>query len=346
MNRDERSEPSRPVADLAGPALLGAAAGWTFVAAAIERGDPGPPAALLGASAGTLVLGRLIGGRVPWLVPAVVASVGLAVAARSPAETFSRKPLAGFLGYANAKGAFFAVAAIAALMAAAGARWRGWRWVWGIAALPLAAVPFVTRALAAAALVVLAPVAALAVHRRPRALAAGGGAVIVLALVATAAIGWVYEDGEGPFGSRFEETVSERRAILWGEAILMMRLRPLAGVGPGQFAAVSPTAQADPDARWAHHGFFQVGAETGLAGLAFVVGAFLWGCVRLGMGTPDEITALGVAVVAALGVGACIDYVLHFAAVPIAAAALVGAASAPRRAPQLEPEGEAPWMHS
>jgi hypothetical protein len=76
----------------------------------------------------------------------------------------------------------------------------------------------------------------------------------------------------------------------------------------------------------------QQGAETGLAGLLLVVGIFVWGFVSLRTApTIDAVTVLGAVGLAALGIHASMDYILHFPAVPLTAAALVGAAGAARR---------------
>jgi hypothetical protein len=56
---------------------------------------------------------------------------------------------------------------------------------------------------------------------------------------------------------------------------------------------------------------------------------FVWGFARLWVHpAPDVMVALGAASLAALGLHACVDYVLHFPAVPLTAAALVGTAQA------------------
>jgi O-antigen ligase len=116
--------------------------------------------------------------------------------------------------------------------------------------------------------------------------------------------------------------------VLWSEAIDILAEHP-GGVGVGGFATTAPTAIRDQDARWAHQEFLQVGVELGWTGLALVVLLFAWGFVRLAMHPrPDAYVALGGAALAALGIHASVDYVWHFPAVPLAAAALVGAAQA------------------
>ncbi|MGH2726522.1 MAG: O-antigen ligase family protein, partial [Actinomycetota bacterium] len=127
---------------------------------------------------------------------------------------------------------------------------------------------------------------------------------------------------------RTERIPDDRRLGLWHEALALIRDNPVVGVGPGRFAAESPIAAADPDARWAHHGFLQFGAETGLPGLALLSIAFAWAIGAVGFGgKPEIVSVLGVAALVALGAGGCLDYLFHFPAIPVTAAALAGAAT-------------------
>ena len=91
-----------------------------------------------------------------------------------------------------------------------------------------------------------------------------------------------------------------------------------AAVGPGTFAQVDRTARRDADVRWAHNEFLQEGVELGWAGFALLVLLFGWGFARLWvLPAPDIVVALGAASLAALGIHASVDYVLHFPAVPL-----------------------------
>jgi O-antigen ligase len=111
----------------------------------------------------------------------------------------------------------------------------------------------------------------------------------------------------------------------------MLRTEPVTGVGPGRFKELSPTARRDQDRQWAHHGFLQQGAETGAIGLALLAGLFLWGFARLALSDgPARAVALVSVAVLGLAAHACIDYVLHFPAVPLSACALVAVPSSPR----------------
>ncbi|MGQ0669638.1 MAG: O-antigen ligase family protein, partial [Actinomycetota bacterium] len=236
-------------------------------------------------------------------------------------------------GYANADGAFFAEASIAGLMLAAASRRTEARVLGGGAAAAFAAVPFVRGSLAAAALVVVLPIMGLVCIwlGGPRLGVAACAALFLLVLVGTVILGARYAPGRpgGTLDRLVDATLSQRRVALWHDALVIMVEHPT-GVGPGRFAVASPTARADVDARWAHNGFLQQGAEAGPVGFTLIVLLFLWAFARLWMSpAPDVVTVLGAAALAALGIHACIDYVLHFPAVPIVTAALVGAAAGP-----------------
>jgi O-antigen ligase len=128
------------------------------------------------------------------------------------------------------------------------------------------------------------------------------------------------------------DVLEEPRVALWRDAVDLMLEDPLTGVGPGRFAYESEGAQADRDARWAHHGFLQQGAETGIVGLALLVLMFAWGFWRLASVPPSGMAVMGAFALAALGVLACSDYVFHFPLVTGTTAALVGAAVSSGRA--------------
>ena len=139
--------------------------------------------------------------------------------------------------YSYSRAAWLALGAAALCLAAL----RSWRWIW----LPVAA---------AVALAFPPP------HRLGRRPAATG-----MARDRTAA--W--------------------RVVVWRDAALMIRDRPILGVGPGEFRRAcavyedrggpAPGPARSRDAlryrEHAHNLFLQVGAETGLAGLAALIGA-------------------------------------------------------------------------
>jgi O-antigen ligase len=158
-------------------------------------------------------------------------------------------------------------------------------------------------------------------------------ALFVLVLATTVVLGARHSIGgpAGPLGRVANDTLTERRLVLWHDALTLLRLNPEVGVGPGRFKHFSPTARMYPGGRWAHNEFLQHGAETGVVGLALLGLIFLWGFARLWTTADGRMAVLGAAALAVLGVHASVDYVMHFPMVPIFAAALVGAGSASAR---------------
>jgi O-antigen ligase len=147
-------------------------------------------------------------------------------------------------------------------------------------------------------------------------------ALFAVALFGTIVVGFSAAD---PAGGRIFD---ERRRALWHQAVTTIGEHALTGVGPGGFVENSALAAVDADARWAHHGFLQFGAETGIPGMGLVTLAFAWLLASLaGRPDPGALTVLGSAALAVFGIGACVDYLFHFPAITVTAAALVGAAS-------------------
>jgi O-antigen ligase len=314
--------------------LAGAAVTWTLVAAASSGGSPGPFVALVLGSAVALVIGWLLCSIRRWLVPAAIVGTAAVLALTTP-DILSGAPLAGPFGYANANGAFFVQAAVAGLMLAAESTATSARVLAVAAAIGFSVVPFVAKSVTSAVLLLVLPLVSLSVSTRAgsRVAVAVSAGLFMAVLVATLVLGSTYAKGDR---SRLvdrivDSTLDERRAALWHEALVMMREHPLTGVGLGGFQALSPTARSDRDARWAHNSYLQQGAETGLIGLVLLVALFIWGFASLGARPTTGLgAALGAAALAALGIHACVDYILHFPAVPITTAALVGFASAAR----------------
>lgn len=316
------------VCDLVGLGLFLVGAGWSFAAAALDgRGTPVPVALVWLACLGAVVAGLFLSGLGRWLPPLVVAAGGVVFALRhvdSLGDT-----LFGPLGYSNASGELFVLCALAGLMAAVAAP-GGWGWIVrvpaGLASAGFAVLVVMSGSSAALVVLVLvllaAPAVAFGRTRAVRVVIACYGAVVVLALVATAVLGLTRA------ATPVDRYLSANRPGLWHEAIRMIGDEPLAGVGPGRFFAES--AIHDTDLAWAHNGFLQQGAEQGVPGLLLVVAVFAWGFVRLGVRPgADRAAACAAAALCALGVHASVDYVLHFPALPLVAAFLVGAGAAP-----------------
>jgi O-antigen ligase len=260
---------------------------------------------------------------------------GAALLAVATPDVLSGTNLGGPLGYANANGAFYLQAALAGLMLAAASRAASVRVVGVLAAAAFGVVPFAAKSVTSGALLLLLPILALLAHAfaGARVAIAGLAAVFIVTLAATIVLGSTYTAGDrsGLVDRVVDASIDERRAALWHEALVMMGERPATGVGLGGFQVLSATARSDRDARWAHNNFLQHGAETGVIGFVLLTLLFVWGFASLGAtGMPDTVSVLGAVAVAALGIHASVDYILHFPAVPITAAALVGAARSPR----------------
>lgn len=316
--------------DLVGVVLVGAAIGWTYLAAQWPGFSPAPFTALLLVCGVAIVLGRLAALMRRTLIPAVIVG-GAALLAVATPDVLSGTALGGPLGYANANGAFFVQAAMAGLILAAASHATPVRVLGLLAAALFGVVPFAAKSVTSATLLLLLPIVALVTRAfaGARVAVAGCAVLFIVTLAATIVLGSTYAAGDRSslVDRVVDASLDERRAALWHEALVMLREHPAAGVGLGGFQALSPTARSDRDARWAHNSFLQQGAETGLIGLVLLMLLFLWAFASLGAtGMPDTVSVLGAVAVAALGIHASVDYILHFPAVPITAAALVGAA--------------------
>jgi hypothetical protein len=316
---------SRWIADLVGLAIAGSLALLAFVR---TPGETEPSTALLVAAAvGSVVVARLLGAIWRGAVPLIVAVAGVAVAL---SDGIGGGPLSGPFGYRNATGAFLALAAIAVLMLAASlrdARSKAIAVFVGLAVAGWLVYAAIGEAAAASiAIVAVAPaLLALAGRSGARASVILSGIGFVVMVAGTIALGGAYDGDSSSLPAR---ALTERRLVLWNESLDLLAAEP-GGAGSGRFAEVSPTAIRDADARWAHHEFLEQGVELGWVGLALTVALFLWGFVRLWMHpVPDAFVALGASALAAGGSLAAVDYVLHFPAIALALAGLVGSAQA------------------
>lgn len=319
--------------DRAGAALAALSIAWTGVSslAAPPGARAVPVVALQGGVVATYVAARVATARLRPLVPfAAVAATASALVLVSVLPSLD--PLSPPLGYANADAALYVLVAVAACMVAAAFPPGPAAGV----ALPVAAA-FAVAAVASGSVtggVVLAlGVAALVVAAAgtPRAAVGIAGVVVLASVAATAGLGVARAHGQRV--AAVEDRVDTRRVVLWRDAAVIAHTHPWTGAGPGRFQVESPTAMADADARWAHSGFLQQAAEQGAPGMALLLAAFGWAFARLWWSPPDATTVLGAVAIAALGVHAALDWVLHVAAVPLAAAALAGAATARRPPP-------------
>lgn len=330
----------RPNRGIAGTVLLLAlAAVWSIVAAAVSGGGVAGQVALIAASAVSLFASATISRRTPWFTPAAVVAIATALVPWALPAVLSPRPLDGPFGYANATAAFYLQATIAALIAAIAVRDKRAKAVFGFGAAAFAALVLASGSAAATAML-LAPAVVLAARppRFERPAAFGLAGLFAAVLVVTIVIGAGYRGAtpEEPARDRSrraergvlagERFPDQRRQALWHEALMLIGNHPIAGVGPGNFSTLSPTARSDDDARRAHHGFLQFGAETGLPGLILLGLAFTWpvGWLAASSRRPGTLRLLGASAVVVFGAGACVDYLMHFPGLTLTAAALAG----------------------
>ncbi len=318
--------------DLLGLALLTAAVAWTYAAAWASGGNPNRIAELLLAAGAALLAARLVASASRLAVPAVVVGAAVLVWLFSKGEVLRNTPLAGPFHYANAKGAFFMLSAVAALMLAVGSGRRAVKVVGAIAALAFALVPVLTGVVTASVLVIAAPVAGVVAARGPasaRGVVIIAGALFVAALLITVLLAGMYSprNGSGVVTRVEDASLSGRRVALWHDAWRLMTAYPETGVGPNRFQVFSPVARAHaPDDRWAHNEFLQQGAEEGVIGFLLSGALVVWVLARLqARQRMDAFTALAAVAVAGLGIHATVDHVLHVPVLPVIASALAGA---------------------
>jgi O-antigen ligase len=317
----------RPSRDVWAAAFLAGACVWTFVSAAVAGGESLPVVSVVAAGGASLVLGAVVSRDRSWIVPAIIVGGASILALVSRAEILTSRPTQGPFGYANATGGFYLQATVAALMLATAAPRVEGRWIGGVAASGFALITIASGSAAGAALLALPAVGlVMRAFKAGRAAVIGMAALFAVVLFGTIVVGsFAGEQAERIPGARLFD---ERRKALWHEAVTTIGEHPLTGVGPGGFVENSALAQADADARWAHHGFLQFGAETGIPGMGLVVLAFAWMLASLaGRPDPAALTVLGAAGLAVFGIGSCVDYLMHFPAISVTAAALAGTAT-------------------
>jgi len=308
--------------DLVGLCLAGGLIAWTTVAALVNGGDPLPLALLALGSGVVFVISRRVGGVWPSAVPALLVALGLLLIVVDPGGIFDAHPASGPFGYANAKAALYVLAAIAAVMLAVRQGPPVVRIAALIAGVGFALVPVASHARAATVVAASLPIFGIvAIRGGPRRAFIALCAIVVLVSALGTTILAVWGDA-----ASLVETLDHRRVRLWGEAASLVGEHPLFGVGPGRFAAESPTGGSDEDARWAHQAFLHQGAETGVAGYVLLLLLFLWALLRiLTAPAPPGIAVLAAGGVAALATLASFDYVLHFPLITAAGVAIAGA---------------------
>ncbi|MFN2540328.1 MAG: O-antigen ligase family protein, partial [Mycobacteriales bacterium] len=350
--------PTRRQTDAVGLLLLVLSLSWSELSAAHRPGShPSNQTALLLGGVACLLAGRMLAS-LSLLVTPVVIGVLAGSAVLLGHDALQSDPLAGPLGYGNADGALAAQSCAALCLAAVTARVRAVRAGLLAAAGGMLAVTALTGSKSATALAALCITVTVTALLRPlsarngRRLAAAAAALLGLAVTVTVVLGATYDgtDDSSTEARAVEATLTSRRPAFWHEALEQARQHPLLGVGPDLFQRVSPMALADPlDDRWAHSGYLQQAAETGVPGGVLAVALGMWGFVMLSRSPRSgSVIAVGAAGLASLTIQAAQDYTLHFAAVPLVAAALLGVATAVAPSRRLLPPrpGRPAWSHA
>jgi O-antigen ligase len=316
--------------DRVGLALVAIFAGWSVLSAVVAGGNPWPPLALTAAATAVYAGGRTWGSRDPVLVSAlIVFGILVSVVVAGP-RAISGSPLAPVLGYANANAALYTLGVVAATIIATFADRRFIRWLGAVLALAMLALAVINTSQAAVVLAIAVLLAALTARWLGRWVALVAPLLVLAAIATTVVLGATH--GTATLAP-LEEELTERRTVLWQEALDIVAAEPVFGVGPGGFAETSPTALADADARWAHSAYLEVAAETGVPGLVLLLALLWWVYGSLYRSRQDpRLVVIGTAGITALAIHAAVDYVAHFPAVVLIAAIVAGLASSRREA--------------
>jgi O-antigen ligase len=327
--------------DAMGIGIASLAVGWAFLVSAVSGGSAWPFVGLMAAALGTLTFARALERLRPRSTAFVVlvTTIGVFLAGWLLSGDWGNP-----LGYANGSAALAVQASIAGAVLAVHGSPSSMRVVGCAGVLLFGVTPFALEARTAGllALGLVASIVLGSATRWPRRGVAVGAALLTVCVGATIVLGAAHHRGESGSiaGQVVDESLSATRVALWHDALVISAHHPLTGVGWGGFATTSPIARSDPDLRHAHNDFLQQAAEAGVPGLVLMVLLFGWGFARLYVSrAPDAVVLFGAIALTALGVGASVDYVLHFTAVVMSGAALVGAAQA---APLARDAREAP----
>ena len=308
--------------------------GWLLLVAGATGGDGRPASLMLALIAASCVAARWLTRYNAWIASGLLAA-GAATLAVLRFDVLLERPLGDPLGYSNATGSFYMLAAAAAFMIVARVRHPTARGVAALAAVAFASVPWLNGTTTAAILVCVVPVALLArSFRATRFMVAGSAAVVLLSVLVVFSLGASYRGGDrsGLIDRVVGATLGERRLMLWNDAVVLVARHPLTGVGPNRFPEESATARANRDTPWPHSEALHFGAEAGVPGFLLVLALFTWGFARLWWGAGDPGGAVSAVALGAVGIHANVDYVLHYPGVAIAAGMLVGVGSRlPRR---------------
>ena len=128
--------------------------------------------------------------------------------------------------------------------------------------------------------------------------------------------------------SRVVAGLSETRHQLWRDALRLWSKNPLLGAGPGSFSHFTPLAK-DSTLSTAHMSLFQIGAETGLIGVALFTVLVAAAYVIGSRGTPAA-TVVVSAAISVLLIHSFVDHLLEFWPVMLTLGVSLGVVDAAR----------------
>ncbi|MEU4684368.1 O-antigen ligase family protein [Streptomyces xinghaiensis] len=322
-------EPRGSAADAAGVVVFGCCAAWALITAAGRDARPeGMLLALLAVAAG-YAFGRIGGALLPVAVPAAAAFAGAFAALAAPESLPGAVVMVPAPGHGGAETAQLALAAGTACCAAWAARRSGTRSALRLAVAGVAVAALLLGSPVGCVVVVVVLLCSSAVARTRRRVPVLAGCALTAALVTGGTVAMAGDAlPDGP-AAVLEGRLTEHRVLLWRDALGLAAERPVLGIGPDGFGALSETVRNTPGSDGKPHSApLQLASEQGLPGVALLGAAFCWTLVALGRSprsTPVVLTAgASLTVLAALaGVGNA----LSFPQVTVAAGLLAGVAT-------------------
>ncbi|WP_405578345.1 O-antigen ligase family protein [Streptomyces sp. NBC_01190] len=328
--------PDYGVVDAVGLAILAGWAVWVMIAAAGRAARPeGALLALLAVTAG-YAAGRILGALLPVLAPAVAALVVLGLVVLPPSR-LSAHPDAPPLGYPNADAALLVLAIGAACCAAWAAHGTARRAGLALVAAGSAVAALLLGSAAGFAVGLAVMLCSLAAARKTRhhRLLGLAGLGLAAALLVGGSCAVVF--GTLPAGLSTDLTgqLTRPRVELWHRAVGLAERHPVRGVGPERFADASeapdalPSDAPSPITGTPRSAPFQLAAEQGLPGVAFLAVAYGWLLFALWRSSrPTPVVLSAAAALTGLALLATVDHVLSYAVVTAGAGFLAGVATA------------------
>ena len=122
------------------------------------------------------------------------------------------------------------------------------------------------------------------------------------------------------------DSLSSARHTLWSDALLLWRLNPVIGAGPGTFTESSDLASSTPHLAATHSSVLQVGAELGVIGVVLLAAIFIAGILLATRGNRIHGLIAGAAWTF-LAIHSTIDHLEDFPVVALSAGMVLGWAS-------------------